>query len=105
MRFRTRALAEPRAQDLHLVIRQHGGQAAKANQPDHAWNLSHAQPFAESKPDENVSGKERQLQTYAAVFPVPHGTVEWQEMFHVALDELACHALFMIRARVCRVPV
>src|SRR6266478_3786553 len=101
---RAQTLRKPRLQDFYFVIRQGRRQSAKTDQPNNARNLYDAHPVTQREPRKYISGKERQVQCHATVFPPSHGIVKWQKVLDVSRPQLCRDALFMVRACVRRVP-
>src|SRR5205085_11463463 len=77
----TQALAKPRTQNPHFLVWKRSGLAIEANQPNDTWDLQHANPVAEGNTHENVTGKERQFQVHAPIFPAADLAINWEEVF------------------------
>jgi hypothetical protein len=78
--------------------------AIESDQLHHAGNLQDLKAVPQREMDKHVAGKERQLESYAAVSPFAHRFVARQEMVYSMIDKLICHSFLAVRAGVNSIP-
>src|SRR5229473_1748692 len=105
MRLGAQATLQTPSQCFDLFRRQRRGGSIEPDELGDARYLQDLQTIAKSEVNENVTGKQRQLQLHAAVFPAALGIIQRQEVFDRSLSQLQGDALFMVRARVHGIPM
>src|SRR5258708_40172475 len=88
MRLDTEPLVQKSTNPREFLFRHGYWPPCKTHQTRDARNLQHSQSVLQRQMDKNIPWKERHLQPHFAVFPLAHGFVFRQEIFHAALRKL-----------------